>query len=155
MISNVLRSKWFLLALFIVITAIQFRTLSGYSVSFDVINTIVTFLSVLFGFYVTSLAIFVTSQYVRELYKTTDSNNKERTLLHTLLENYRFGLVVNLFSIAYFVILGLFFGNAENFDLGGMPYILLLSSLAVNFLYHYLMLSDLIKIIIQEGKRPA
>lgn len=152
MINNVLRSKLFLVFIFILAVVLQYKFLQDQTFTPNVINTIVTFLSVLFGFYITSLAIFVTSQYVRELYKTTDKNHKERTLLHTLLSNYKFGLVVNLFSIIYFIVLGLFFGNGDTFRMGDKPYILIIALLAVNFLYHYLMLSDLIKIIVQESK---
>lgn len=153
MINNILRSRNTLIVIFIVALVTQLKIFSNVQFSSSALDTVVTFLSVIFGFYITSLAIFVTSQYVRELYKTTDSNNKERTLLHTLLGNYKFGLLTNLVSIIYFVALILFFNDGNLIKMGDTPYSLILPLLVTNIFYHYLMLSDLIKIIVQESKR--
>ena len=138
--------------LFFLIACVQVYFLDNKTFSSSVLSDIVTFLSILFGFYITSLAIFVTSQYVSTLYMVIDKDNKDQTLLHTLTKNYQFGLVLTLVSLVYFI--GVQFlpstGTGSSLNLGELIYLPVLPLLALDFLYCYLMLKDLINIIIQE-----
>lgn len=146
-----------LVVLLLSISTGQYFLIGNLSISGDLITNLLTFFSIIFGFYITSLAIFVTSQYVSDLYKITDKNNQSVTLLHTLVRNYKFGLSVILISILYFLILNF------SIDQTGSKLLLLnnpiaLPTLAVilfNFCYSYKMLTDLINVIIQEAKHKS
>ena len=78
---------------------IQINFLGSFLLSIEIISNIIIFLSIIFGFYITSLAIFATSNYMYDLYKIADANNKNLTLLHTLINKYKTGLKIILFSI--------------------------------------------------------
>ncbi len=150
-------NKYKYLVLFIILCAIQYRYLKSFSLTSDFISNFITFLSIVFGFYITSLAIFVTSRYVANLYKFTDKNNKDVTLLHALVYNYKRGLTIILASILYFLVLELYFFNdskttiplSNNFALPALGLFI------INFMYSYKMLKDLINIILQEAKENS
>lgn len=145
------------LLLFILLCGAQYFLLSTYSLSNDVINNFIVFLSIIFGFYITSLAIFVTSKYVSNLYKITDKNNKSVTLLHTLINNYKLGLTLILLSIFYLLIFQFIFNQNDNDDvfLSNLWALPILGIFVINFWYSFKMLNDLIKIIIQEAKNNS
>lgn len=140
--------------LFLIASLFQYKVLGNCTISTGVIGNIIVFLSIIFGFYITSLSIFVTSRYVSSLYKIADKNNKSVTLLHTLLHNFKTGLVIALVSIFYLLIIQV---SIEQIKTGVVPLndfrvIPLLGLTIYNFIYSYMMLSDLIRIIIQEAK---
>lgn len=140
-----------------IIIYIQLKFLGNYYLKTEILTSIITFLSIIFGFYITSLAIFVTSKYVSDLYKITDENNKSLTLLQILIKKYKFGLNVLLVSIAYFILIQFYINQNRNNEILFsnkvlFPFFILL---LLNFLYSYFMLNTLIKIIIQEAKRKA
>lgn len=142
---------------FILVVILQKLFLSKISFNFSIIGDVITFLSIIFGFYVTSLAIFATSQFVSDLYKITDKENDSCTLLHTLINNYKFGLIVSLISLVYFIIFGLFIKPDTNSQISfgyfiTYPFIFLL---VLNFIFCFRMLANLIDIIIQEGKMKS
>ncbi len=158
MVHKIIKRKiLFSTSTFLLVAAAQYYFLSNQNFSFEVLSSIITFLSILFGFYITSLAIFVTSQYVSSLYLVIDSNKKEQTLLHTLTQNYKFGLVLILLSLVYFIGVQLFSdaSNSDALSFGDLIFIPVIPFLTLNFLYCYFMLTDLINIIIQEGKSRA
>jgi hypothetical protein len=140
--------------IFLIIVGVQVKFLSEFKFNISVISDIVTFLSILFGFYITSLAIFVTSQYVSNLYKVIDKNNKTQTLLHALTSNYKLGLLLTLASLIYFIFIQFFINFPVDglISLGNIMLYPVLAFLVIDFLYCFLMLKDLIEIIVQEGK---
>ena len=141
----------------VVLGAIQYQFLGNFYLKSDIISSITTFLSIIFGFYITSLAIFVTSSYVADLYKITDKENKSVTLLHTLIHNYKFGLIFILISILYLLIIQLVLnqldGDTSRLRLGEYYLLPFLFLVVFNFWHGYKMLNDLINVIIQESKR--
>lgn len=143
--------------LFVLISACQYFLIGKFSISNDLITNIITFLSIIFGFYITSLAIFVTSQYVSNLYKIVDKENQTVTLLHTLVKNYKIGLTVILVSILYLLFLN--FSISQSIDksilLNNSKVLPFLPLVIFNFCYSHKMLSDLINVIIQEAKHKA
>ena len=146
----------FYTVLFICAGLFQYFCLGKYFLTQEIMGSAMTFLSILFGFYITSLAIFVTSKYVASLYKITDENNKTQTLLHTLLKKYKFGLSAAVLFIAYLFFLLLVsslpaFGK-EGLRLSQWFVVFFLPLLTLNLIYSYHMLSDLLKIILQEAK---
>lgn len=145
------------IVLFVLISACQYFLIGKFSISNDLITNIITFLSIIFGFYITSLAIFVTSQYVSNLYKIVDKENQTVTLLHTLVKNYKIGLTVILVSILYLLFLN--FSTSQSIDksilLNNFKVLPFLPLVIFNFCYSHKMLSDLINVIIQEAKHKA
>jgi hypothetical protein len=139
---------------FVTIPLIQAHFLSNYYIKSDMLDRIITFLSIIFGFYITSLAIFATSKYVSTLYKTVDKENPNITLLHTLLKNYKDGLKLIFFSILYLLIVQFVVNQTENDEMlfSNLWLLPFLSVIIVNFWYSYKMLRDLIRIILQEAK---
>ncbi len=143
------------LSLAIIISITQYIFFGIYYIKVELISNLITFLSIIFGFYITSLAIFATSKYVASLYKATDKNNKSLTLLHVLINNYRIGLIIILISIIYLLILQLVLTqiSTNNIYLYNRIAIPLFWVVLVNFYYSYRMLSDLLKVVLQEAKR--
>jgi len=141
---------------FILLAFFQYKFLGNFLLKSAIVTDMITFLSIIFGFYITSLAIFVTSRYVSDLYKITDKDNPNKTLLNTLVSKYEFGLSLILIFIIYLVGIQLYLGQLiegqflllSNFlALPFVPFSL------INFIYSYLMLKTLIKIIVQEAKK--
>ena len=136
---------------------IQWYFLADFLVSENLVSSLITFLSIIFGFYVTSLAIFANSKYVSSLYQVTDEKDKTRTLLHTLIQNYKTGLIFALFSILYFLLVQFIFGqnNGERMVIAMkewymLPFIYIVFG---NFWHGFAMMGFLVKIIIQEAKQ--
>ena len=139
---------------FVFFCILQYFLLGTYYIESNLINNIVTFFSIIFGFYITSLAIFVTSTYVSQLYKITDQNNKSVTLLHTLITQYKVGLILILISILYLLFIEFILSQTDNnkIILSNIYVLPFLWLVITNFFYSYRMLNTLIKIIIQEAK---
>lgn len=154
--SKKLISKYYLVILGLpLLSYIQYQLLREFYLKSEVINIMTTFLSIVFGFYITSYAIFLTSSYVSSLYKITDAKNKAQTLLHTLVQQYRFGLTAILFSIIYLLCLQFRLNQSNNNQLamGDIYTLPFLFVVVFNFWYSYRMLDILVKIVIQEAKR--
>lgn len=83
----------------------QSNFIGNFFIKTQFISDVITFLSIIFGFYITSFAIFTTSRYVSELYLIGDKFQKSLTLLDSLIRSYRFGLIILLFTILYFFIM--------------------------------------------------
>lgn len=122
--------------------------------SSNFISNIVTFLSILFGFYITSFSIFTTSKYVSQLYKIDDKeNNGKQSLMDTLIQKYKTGLTITLLSILY--TLGIFFilKDKETILLNeNLYFIVLLPFISLNFVYGFEMMNILVKVIKQTAK---
>ena len=137
-----------------VLMFLQYNFLGSFILSIDFLLGLVTFLSIMFGFYITSFSIFSTSSFVKGLYKQEDSKSG-KTLLHTLIAEYKAGLLLNLFSIIYFLILIFYITQDKDFiflNLSEFITYLAPSLLLFNIIYSFRMLSNLIRIITQESK---
>ncbi len=128
--------------------------LQGFVLKVDLLTNVVTFLSIAFGFYVTSFAIFSTSKYVTSLYSLTDSEDKSQTLLHALIFKYKVGMLVVLASILYIIVLILLLNQSgvNNVYMDSKSSYLLTSVFLFNLFYGYRMFGMLAQIIIQESK---
>ena len=65
---------------------VQFSFWKTYELTSNTISDIITFLSILYGFYISSLTIFASSSYVGKLY-LSETENKNTTLLHVLVKD--------------------------------------------------------------------
>ena len=121
-------------------------------VTLDFLMSIIIFLSVISGFYITSLTFFTTSNFIKNLYKI---EYKNKTLLHKLLNRYRLGLFLSLFLVVYCIFMIFYISSKETHDfiLLSNPFSLVLIVLLFwNFFTHYKLINDYIKIILQETK---
>lgn len=121
----------------------------------DILNSLITFFSILFWFYITSLSIFVTSKYVSELYNIDDKDNPSQTLLHKLLFNYKIGLILILFTILYLLLLTVLLNQwSSDFLIIWEQKILFIfiGLILWNIWYSYKMLWTTFQIIVQESK---
>lgn len=145
------------LAVVALISTAQYFLLNETKIQSETLGNIMTFLGIIFGFYITSLSIFVISKYVGSLYRIVDKEDTSRTLLNTLVSNYRFGLISALLTVAYLVSVQLFIDQSNAGSASMSNFILkpFLGIIVINFWYSYKMLSDLINIIIQEAKNNS
>ena len=97
--------------------------------------------------------LFLHLSYAGELY-LSETENKNTTLLHVLVNRYKLGLTIISFSIFYFLFIGLFIGRIKDNKvmLSETVFLTFLGLIIINFSYSYWMLSNLIKVIIQEAK---
>lgn len=143
-------------SIFLIIgSLIQYLVLSNFVVKIETLTNIVTFLSIVFGFYITSFSIFSTSHYVSTLYQITDKENSTQTLLHALIFKYKTGLLATLFSILYFIIFIFLLSQKDvlSLQLSERFTYPMVSIFLFNFYYGYKMFEILVKIITQESKQ--
>lgn len=133
---------------------IQYLFFKDYIIKIDLMTNVVTFLSIVFGFYITSFSIFSTSAYVSGLYQITDKENKTQTLLDALIFKYKIGLIAALFSIFYFILIIFFLNQSEivSFYLSNKFLYPIISIFLFNFYYGYKMFEILVRVIKQESK---
>ena len=138
----------------LIVLYIQYKFLSDYYLSNELVSNIIVFLSIIFGFYITSLAIFVTSKYVSDLYQTLDKDNPASTLLHTLVNKYKKGLNIALVTILYlFLVQFIYSGDLQGVSFSSIWLLPFICLILFNFIYSYFMLKNLSMIIVQEAKR--
>jgi hypothetical protein len=147
-------NKIYILTLYAIVFLIQFIFFKDIVFSENLLSSLISVLAIFFGFYVISLSIFSMSKFVGSLYETEvkDKNGYKTTILHILLGYYKFGLLLNLISILYFIFLLFLKGYSVNI---GVYFYLALPLIVHNFIYSYMSLNKLIKIIIQELKNNA
>lgn len=63
------------------------------------VSAIISFLSIYFGFLVTSFSIMINSTEIKKLYTKKDPEDNSLTLLHRLANYYKFSLGCSLFTI--------------------------------------------------------
>lgn len=68
-------------------------------------TNVITYLSVSFGFIITSLSILYNSTYIKGLYKNKDCESNTLTVLHRLGRYYKTNIYCSIFLILYFIVL--------------------------------------------------
>ncbi len=133
---------------------VQDGFLKQISISSGVISNLIVFLSIVFGFCATSLAIFATSKYMPQLYAIEDPWDKSKTLLHTLVGNYQSGLFFALLSILYFLFLQFRIdaSSTGSIMLSSSSACFVFSAIILNFYFGFSLLKKLSQVVIQGGK---
>lgn len=145
-------------ALLLLSGIIQFLFLTEFSITGELITNLIVFLSILFGFCATSLAIFTTSRYVKDLAKVIDSNTPTQSLLDTLVGRYKKGLFFALGTVLYLILVQFSIENlitsatGSGISLSSYFSYLIIPSIILNFYYGFMLLQTLSRIVIQEGK---
>lgn len=68
-------------------------------------SNVITYLSISFGFIITSLSILYNSEYIKQLYKNKDYESNTLTVLHRLGRYYKINIYYSIFLILHFIIL--------------------------------------------------
>ena len=68
-------------------------------------SNVITYLSISFGFIITSLSILYNSEYIKKLYKNKDYESNTLTVLHRLGRYYKINIYYSIFLILHFIIL--------------------------------------------------
>ena len=67
-------------------------------------SSILTLISIVLGFSVTALSIIATSSFSKKLFKTESSNNNSLTLLHELVNSFKYSSYIYLSTILMILI---------------------------------------------------
>lgn len=149
-----------------------FVTVYSYARSLVITETIslnlVTFFSIAFGFYMTSIAIIFNSNYAKKLYKETDPINFGNRKIHTLKKYLLYSGYWSIFSIVSIIIsslrtnqsvsniikINLHFIELVNFslDINKLITSLVLSISAVNVYFMILLLNTILDGLLEESK---
>jgi len=140
--------------LIIILGIVQRIYFKDYFIDGGLISSLITFLSIVFGFYITSLTVFSTSKFVSGLYKIKDRGNRSFSLLNTLINNYKHGLILILLTIIYLLTTQFLLSKEASRTLSLSNAILFpfFGLITINFWYSYKLLDDLIKVTLQEAK---
>lgn len=147
--------KYIILIIILVFYYYLQKYISDFKIKNDLLNSLITFFSILFWFYITSLSIFVTSKYVSNLYQIEDRDDSSQTLLHKLLYNYKVGLSLLLFTLIYLLLITFILNQSDkNYLTLWEEKILFIFIWLIlsNLWYSYNMLWITFNIIIQESK---
>lgn len=71
------------------------------------IGDLVTFFSIVFGFYLTAMSILYGSNFTKRLYKEEDPKKKTQTKLHTLTAYFKISSFASICSIVLLLIAGM------------------------------------------------
>ena len=113
------------------------------------ISSLLIVFSIFFGFYITSFAVFATSKYLSTLYEIQDEYDNRKTLLDTLLGEFKFATNTLLVSIIYLIS---FFLLIEHRAIASILEHFLLFVLFLNIFYMFKSISVFIKITRQSAK---
>lgn len=80
-------------------SSIVFAYLSEVKITEAISQNMVTFFSVVFGFYMTSLAILYSTRYAKKLHKEIDPKNNNQRKIHTLKNYFHLSGTWSIFSI--------------------------------------------------------
>ena len=116
----------------------------------EFIASLLTVFSMFFGFYITSFAVFSTSKYLSKLYKIQDKLDSRNTLLHSLIENFKWPAYLLLCSISYLIIIYIFIENKTSY-LYYFTYIVW-GVISLNIFYIYKTIDIFIKVTLQSAK---
>ena len=70
-------------------------------------TNIITYLSISFGFIITSLSILYNSSFIKNLYKNSDCESNTLTVLHRLGRYYKINIYFSIILILHYLVLNL------------------------------------------------
>ncbi|NDJ27636.1 hypothetical protein DMB95_06610 [Campylobacter sp. MIT 12-8780] len=113
------------------------------------VSNIITFMSICFGFYLTSLSILFSSKYLKKLY-TEDHNKPTQRKIHTLKEYFQLAVYCALLTVivSFIVLLILVFQNKW---LSIFAFSLLMSIFVENFLFLFLLLKIFLNALVIQA----
>lgn len=95
--------KYFKYLLIILIIPIYFLIEFFNIMLFEILDDLITLLSILTGFYLTCLSIIATSNFSKILYNIEDPNDNSKTYLHNLIYSFTNSIMFSIFLIIIIV----------------------------------------------------
>ncbi len=123
------------------------------NISESMIQNFITFLSITFGFYMTSLSVLYNSKYIKKLYDEIDSKKPTQRKIHTLKAYFQNSAYWTLFSIAFIMICSLFSSISSNNILDFYTFIeaLIVMVISLNFIFMFLLFKVFLDGLIHEA----
>lgn len=121
------------------------------SISESLMQNFITFLSITFGFYMTSLSVLYNSKYIKKLYYEIDFKKPTQRKIHTLKSYFKNSAYWAIFSIGLLMIYSLI-SKVESsiLILNTFMESILVSVVFVNFVYILLLFKIFINGLIEE-----
>jgi hypothetical protein len=133
------KDKYKIIILFLFVSFLSY--FSSIEISESLMQNFITFLSITFGFYMTSLSVLYSSKFIKKLHKEVDTKIKTQTKLHTLTAYFRNSATWSILSIIVLFTYSLFFKSVNNYiQIEPIFEAPLIGILSINFLYLFLLL---------------
>lgn len=143
--------------IYLVFTAIGIFGISFFidvSISESLMQNFITFLSITFGFYMTSLSVLYNSKYIKQLYDEIDPTKPTQRKIHTLKNYFKNSAYWSLFSIGLLMIYSLIAKVESNsLVLNTLLESFLVSVVTVNFVFMFLLFKVFINGLIDESAK--
>jgi hypothetical protein len=124
------------------------------SITESLMQNFITFLSITFGFYMTSLSVLYNSKYIKKLYDEIDPKKPAQRKIHTLKNYFRDSAYWSLFSIGLLIIYSLTTKvESSTLLLNSFFESLLVSVVFVNFIFMFLLFKVFINGLIDESAK--
>ncbi len=124
------------------------------SISESLMQNFITFLSITFGFYMTSLSVLYDSKYIKKLYDEIDPKKPTQRKIHTLKSYFKASAYWSLFSIGLLMIYSLATKVESNIlVLSTFFESLLVFIVFVNFVFMFLLFNVFINGLVEEAAK--
>lgn len=124
------------------------------SISESLMQNFITFLSITFGFYMTSLSVLYNSKYIKKLHDEIDPQKPTQRKIHTLKNYFKNSAYWSLFSIGLLMSYSLI-TKVENSTLVLNAFLesLLVAVVFVNFVFMFLLFRVFINGLVEESSK--
>lgn len=134
-----LKDKLKILILFIIISTVFYFI--NVNISESLMQNFITFLSITFGFYMTSLSVLYSSKFIKKLHNEVDRKIKTQTKLQTLTSYFKVSAIWSIVSIIVSFFYSLYFKTVNNYFISEPIFeSVLIAILSINFLFLFLLL---------------
>ena len=99
------RHKWSMMIFFLIIFILSLSF--EFKVNKESVNNLITFFSIIFGFYLTASSVLYGSKFSLRLSNEEDKLINTQTKLHTLKKYFHFSSIVSIISTTMLVIIGM------------------------------------------------
>lgn len=134
-------------------------SLYDFQMSETLVASLLTMLSIFFGFYITSASLLLSGNAIKTLHKAEDKR-KDRLLSHTIRDYYQFGLYSLLVNIGALILVLLFYPNDDTsydtavslntFDLEVFSNSIALSLTVINTIFAFMKVRLFMTLFMQE-----
>ncbi len=125
-------------------------------ISESLMQNFITFLSITFGFYMTSLSVLYNSKYIKQLYDEIDPIKPTQRKIHTLKNYFKNSAYWSLFSIGLLMIYSLITVVEKNILIIN-PFFesILVSVVFINFIFMFLLFKVFLNGLITESNKKG
>lgn len=142
--------KWIAFAIFFIVGIVSFYLQA--LIKIENFQILVTFFSIVFGFYITAIAILYNSNYIRELYKKKNSEGSKRNI-HILRDYLWISGCWSVISIVILIIFSLLVTNQSNLLSESLIiHSIVLGISSVNIFFMLLLFKHIVAALVLEAK---